>query len=75
MAKDPGVRSPFTNSIALLNSHLNMLTNFKFRVMELQIFQLIVLRSNLGILDIGTFVSAWKPSRQRIDDGKYTEKI
>ena len=54
MAKDPGVRSPFTNSIALLNSHLNMLTNFKFRVMELQIFQLIVLRSNLGILEIGT---------------------
>jgi hypothetical protein len=52
MAKDAGVRSHFTE-IALLHSHLNMLTNFKYCVKEFYILKLIVLRSNLGILDIG----------------------
>jgi hypothetical protein len=35
----------------------------------------IVLRSNLGNLEIGTSVSAWKTATVKVGNGKYTEKI
>lgn len=35
----------------------------------------IVLRSNLGNLEIGTSASAWKTATPRVSNGKYTEKI
>ncbi|WP_293281474.1 MULTISPECIES: hypothetical protein [unclassified Microcoleus] len=42
---------------------------------ESRILQLIVLRSNLGNLDIGTSASAWKTATVKVSNGKYTEKI
>ncbi|WP_293182660.1 MULTISPECIES: hypothetical protein [unclassified Microcoleus] len=35
----------------------------------------IVLRSNLGNLDIGTSASAWKTATVKVSNGKYAEKV
>ncbi|MEZ2240852.1 hypothetical protein [Microcoleus sp.] len=54
MAKDGGVRSPFTEIAFLILIYI-VLTNLKSCVKEFHILQLIVLRSNLGILDTGAW--------------------
>ncbi len=79
MAKELEVRSHFTE-IAL---HRDRTSKFSFKYFDkfqILCYEIPNLKTDRFAIELGHsrdryFVSAWKPSRQRIDDGKYAEKI